>query len=347
MEEKKKGKIVPILIAIIFILLVAIGVLVFITFNKNSVTNTPTDLTETVNKDNEKVESEKEEVKKQEEKVPDYSAKIQEVYNKIGEENFLSKDENANVSSQGKLYTVSNGEIVYNNGNTKNLKFKFDYGVPKYVLQSIKGGQLVGLFVLTESGEVYIINSLDDNFILDTNYDPSRFQVSKMEMSEKIIDITGGKNSVTVPYSGPYFLTEKGNLINEKGKTYDEINRNHVKYMGSLGMMVYINKDNTFEIIRNHNTYEYMEIIDDKGNKVKGKFIFYGSNSGKETCYIVNENDILLQFNNDSLMVAQSLYPYSENKIKDIKYDGKSKVEILLENGEKHTLDNISQYVQL
>lgn len=341
MEEKKKGKIVPILIAIIVILLVAIGVLVFITFNKNSVTNTPTDLTENVNKDNEKVES-----GKQEEKTPDYSAKIQEVYDKIGQQNFFSKG----AQLGPKLYTVSNGEIVYNNGNIKNVKVKFDYGVPKSVCNFIGGGALVRLYVITESGEIYIITpdeGMSDLVILDQNYDTSRLKIAKVEIDEKVIDLTNGNNSVTVPYSGPYFLTEKGNLINEKGKTYDEINRNHVKYIGSLGMMVYINKDNTFEIIRNHNTYEYMEIIDDKGNKVKGKCIFYGTNSGKETCYIVDENNILLQFNNDSLVAVRSLYPYSENKIKSIKYDGKSKVEILLENGEKHTLDNIYQYVQL
>lgn len=334
------------MIAIIVILLVAIGVLVFITFNKNSGTNTPTDLTENVNKDNEKVESEKEEVKKQEEKVPGYSAKIQEVYNKIGEENFLSKG----APSIAKLYTVSNGEIVYNNGNIKNVKVKFDYGVPKYVYNFVGGGVLNRLYVITESGEVYIITRAEDMMdlvILDQNYDTSRLKIAKVEIDEKVIDLTGGNNSVTVPYSGPYFLTEKGNLLNEKGKTYDEINRNHINRTGSLGMMIYINADNTFEIIRNHNTYEYMAIIDDKGNKVKGKFIFYGSNSGKETCYIVDENNILLQFNNDSLMVAQSLYPYSENKIKDIKYDGKNKVEILLENGEKHTIENISQYIKL
>ena len=193
--------------------------------------------------------------------------------------------------------------------------------------------------------EVFIPIEYKNNILIDEmNSNKIGF---KVEIDEKVIDLTNGNNSVTVPYSGPYFLTEKGNLVNEKGKTYDEINRNHINGIGTLGMMVYINKDNTFEIIRNHNTYEYMEIIDDKGNKVTGKCIFYDYISGKENFYIINENNKLLRFNGDSLMVAQSIYPYAENKIKDIKYDGKNKVEILLENGEKHTLENISQYVQL
>ena len=77
------------------------------------------------------------------------------------------------------------------------------------------------------------------------------------------------------------------------------------------------------------------------------RYIFYNTISGKENFYVINENDRLLRFNNESLMVAQSINPYLENKIKDIKYDGKNKVELVLENGESYKIENVNAFFKL
>lgn len=176
-------------------------------------------------------------------------------------------------------------------------------------------------------------------------------KVTKIELGEKIIDITDG-NEAVVPMSGPYYLTESGKLLTKNGTSYDKINRNHISRIGALDALLFINEDNTLETLRSYNSNEYMDIIDENDKKIKIKYIFLEisdrwTNSTSDHFYVVDDDDNLLDFSKQSLMVASEYYE-SKGKVTKLQYNSETfKMEITFNSGESIVIDDVYQYDEI
>jgi len=360
--EKKKKSIVPVLFVIIVVLLVVLGILLYDRIDTNdegTISNEQGNKQENVelNVNNEENLNNEENVVNTENEVQENqnvqnneaNNAVAKAYEKIGDEYWVSKK----TSDKYNSFTINNGSIEYSNGNVKNYKINFEYGKVKYLDKYINGGVLGALILITEENDAYKIR-FNGGLDLGGEPDQSKFVITKIELGEKIIDFTITGGDAVVPYSGPYYLTESGKLLTEDGTSYEEINRNHIVRIGSLGKSVYVNKDNTLEILRVSGTNEYITIVDENGKKIRAKSVFYESSerwygTTQEHFYAVDENDILLHFYEGSLMVADEYYD-SEGKIKviSINYDqNASKIEISFTDGKSITIEKVYGYKEL
>lgn len=177
-------------------------------------------------------------------------------------------------------------------------------GVPKYLNGLIEGGIMAGVICITEEGTVWKSGAIDDSVTIKVEDNFTQIQIS-----EKVIDMTMGGLGV-VPYSGPYYLTEKGNLLRSDGKTYEQINGKHVYSTGTLFTPVYVNTDRTASYQRTLGVDEF--ILNEQGKKVIFKQIF--TNTSEDYTYVVTDDNKLYTFSKDTLMVA-SEYSKAKGKI--------------------------------
>jgi flagellar basal body-associated protein FliL len=321
--EKSKKSIVPVLFIIIVILLCILGFLLcYNVSNKKYVSNEDSNSNLNVEENN---------ISNQESTVNENNQKetIAKIYEKIGNENFASQ------KGKDKLVTLNNGILEYTDFDKQIQQIDFNYGKPKYIQTLYGGGVAYALVVITEENDAYKIN-FNGEFSTG-NADKSKFTTTKIDLGEKIIDLTDG-------YSGPYYLTESGKLLTEDGVSYDTINRNHIKRLGGLGLCVYINEDSTLETLRTSDANEYLDIVDNSGNKIKAKYAFYESSerwTGTTSMhfYVVDENDELLDFYEGSLM---------GKKVSSLKYDDSAdKIEIFYTDNTSTVIEKVYQYIEV
>ena len=213
---------------------------------------------------------------------------------------------------------------------------KFEYGTPVMACP-LPGHDFNGFVVVNDKGEVYICNNIE---FVNGAYDVNNITYTKANISEKIIDIAFEGNEGAVPYSGPYFMTETGKVLNKEGKTYEEVNKDHVARIGTVQYLVYICSDNTFDIPRTNN--DYFKVVDDSGINIKGKKIFMDDSRGVETFYIIGEDNKLYNLDSTANGVVQ-VYPSAENKtVKDIEYNKNSQeVKVIFTDGSELKFSNI------
>ena len=207
---------------------------------------------------------------------------IEEAYEKYDFE-WVSKSKN-------QIAYVENSVVKINANKLQNAKF--EYGTPVMACP-LPGHDFNGFVVVNDKGEVYICNNIE---FVNGAYDVNNITYTKANISEKIIDIAFEGNEGAVPYSGPYFMTETGKVLNKEGKTYEEVNKDHVAPIGTVQYLLYICSDNTFDIPRTNN--DYFKVVDDSGINIKGKKIFMDDSRGVETFYIIGEDNKL--YNLDS-----------------------------------------------
>lgn len=336
--DKKKNSIVPFLFIVIVILLLALCFVIYYKENNRNIVSdneTSSSTKEDINQNLNKEENNIEDIK--DDKINNEIARI---YEKIDSEYWMSKK----TSDKYSIFNLNNKKIEYSNGQI----IDFEYGTPKYIQTILGGGVPYLLIVLTEEDNAYKI-VLNDGLDLSDVCDQSKFDIIKIELDEKIIDMTEG-NGVTVPYSGPYYLTESGKLLTEDGVSYDEINRNHIKRIGSLGRAVYINEDKTLETPRVSQTNEYIDVVYENGEKIKAKVVFCESSekwtgTTSEHFYVIDENDKLLDFSDMSLFVADYYFAHT---VKDFKYsETDNSVVFYYTDGTSEKIEKVYQYVNV
>lgn len=219
--------------------------------------------------------------------------------------------------------------IVTNDKGIKDVDF--NYGTPKYTCP-LPGHEFSGITVVTEDGEVYI-GKIDDY----NTYSVSAF--TKVNMHEKIVDVCFSSNEIEVPYSGPYYMTESGKVLNDKGNTYEEINRDHVASVGDVLNGVYVCEDNTIDILLNDESisYNYVKAMDANKNNIKAKYIFNDSNDG--VYYIVGENNKLYKINDMTTGVCSIV---KDKEVTSVSYTEKLKhMVVCYSEGQKDIFDEV------
>lgn len=128
---------------------------------------------------------------------------------------------------------------------------------------------------VTVFGEADLIgDGLNDNF-------------SRVNIEGTVINMTNGYSPLrkTEP---PYFLLSTGELINEEGSKYEELEGNFVKTIGDRWDPIYIGDDNSISYY-DDDTRQYIRIKDDNGEEIKIKVGFYGG----DIPYVITKDDKL------------------------------------------------------
>lgn len=157
------------------------------------------------------------------------------------------------------LYLEKNGEKK--KLNSINEKVKYITGWGEVTLQSI--------YVLTEVGSIWKIgNNYDKDELYNMIYSGNNVdEFKKLNFSGKVINMTDGDFSTRI-VEGPYFLLDNGELINEDGSKYKELEGNFTKRFGTIKGTIFVTADNTIYEY-NDETRKYIQIKDNNGKSIK------------------------------------------------------------------------------
>ena len=220
-------------------------------------------------------------------------------------------------------------------------------GTVKCIKGFISGGTLGPVYILTNEGKAYTFNY--NYYIGHYNNEHTLLEfvnaikLTEILPNEKILEIYAGG------FDWPYFLTSNGNLINSDGMSYEEVVKNHILKVGTLGDRVYINSDATVSFHRAN--YDCNDVLiseflnSGKDQKLKIKYLCYLSDSGSNTTfYAVGQDNKLYYFNTENFMVANIEYDYEDkevSKLQIIKDSDSSKcVQVVFTDGTTFNIKN-------
>lgn len=256
-------------------------------------------------------------------------------------------------------FIVENNELICIYANLG--KVPFTYGTPLYAYGLFNGGMVLGGIVVTKEGKAYIyasdwygFNKLEDIIF------------KEIKINGKVIDMTLGPD-YAIPSIYPYFLTEDGNLYNKDGKTFEEVNGNHIIRYGdyhNIGYF-YINKDNTLEYelskedVQIYTDYQEGKVLikDTNGNNIKVKSIFATENYINNyyfvyKFYVLDTDNKLLEFSSETKFIAKESDLSIGKKVASISYTydqntriyenkNYNKAYVTFEDGTKITIDRL------
>lgn len=213
-------------------------------------------------------------------------------------------------------------------------EIKFHYGKP-VVVESSTYMDMTGIIVINDNNEAYISNELvyiNENGPM--SLDVSKISFTKMNFKEKIVDVSLMVGDAGLPYSGPYFMTETGNVVNKEGKTYEEINKDHIYAIHFVDspLHVYMCEDSTLDVHKINN--EFIKVVNLDNEIIKAKKIFLSSADDKYIFYIIDETESFYMLREGSVGVAVD-FDDAYGKVKNIDLDkNKAKVKITFTSGE-------------
>ena len=233
---------------------------------------------------------------------------------------------------ENKLYLVKGNEkeVIPINGTAKCIK------------GFLNGGTLGNVYLLTNEGNAYIWNfeyNVDKAFSYTTLHDiANNIKFEGVLQDEKILEIYAAGIE-------PYFLTEKGKLINIAKLSYEDVVKNHTITCGNLGDYVYINSDATLSFHRGNYDCNDVLIVDYKAKtdkKLKIKYITYlSSNNTKVTYYAIGEDNKLYTFSKADLMIAYNEYENKDvSKLQIIKSGNSKYVQVVFTDGSTFDIRN-------
>ena len=227
-------------------------------------------------------------------------------------------------------------------------------GTVKCIKGFINGGTLASIYILTNEGKAFTFNYEfqlssynNENTLLEF---VNAIKLTEVLPTEKILEIYIG--GFAVPHygiHGPYFLTDSGKLINSDGMSYEEVAKNHILKVGTLGDRVYINSDATVSFHRAN--YDCNDVLiseflnSGKDQKLKIKYLCHLSNRDTNTTfYAIGQDNKLYSFDKDSFMVANIEYDYEDkdvSKLQIIKDSDSSKcVQVVFTDGTTFNIKN-------
>lgn len=220
-------------------------------------------------------------------------------------------------------------------------------GTVKCIKGFLSGGTLGPVYILTNEGKAYTFNY--NYYIGHYNNEHTLLEfvnaikLTEILPNEKILEIYAGG------FDWPYFLTSNGNLINSDGMSYEEVTKNHILKVGTLGDRVYINSDATVSFHRAN--YDCNDVLiseflnSGKDQKLKIKYLCHLSNRDTNTTfYAVGQDNKLYYFNTENFMVANLEYDYEDkevSKLQIIKDSDSSKcVQVVFTDGTTFNIKN-------
>lgn len=234
-------------------------------------------------------------------------------------------------------------KVLYFERDGKKNKINSITDTPKYI-SSFTTNRISQVNVLTEEGTIWRLGRINqndddaDSLLFDGKIDEFR----KVDFKDKVINITYG-DLFYINYQGYYYLLENGDLIDDRGISYDYLKGDFIESIGeSIQSQIFISSDNTISYF----DAEYIKIKNEKDAILKAKAIFmqYDDNYILKT-FIVDENDILYYiddfFYNVENIVAKKYNDISDEQVKTTVYDNTNKLTIIFKDNKELILEGI------
>lgn len=240
---------------------------------------------------------------------------LESIYAKYEDLYWLFDENSTEIEFSNSKIVIENGIAYLEKNNTK-TKIDSINGKVKYI--TAWGEQtLERVYVLTEDGKIWVSICSDSGEKSDGLNDIFR----NVNIQGTVINMTNGNSALRIT-EPPYFLLSTGELINEKGSNYDELDGNFIKSFGNAYTQIYVGSDNTISYY-NDATRTYSKIKDENGNLVKMKdaFVQWSSiysnivdeSGGDDRLIILTEDDKLLYFDGYENITAKK-YTAAKNK---------------------------------
>lgn len=241
---------------------------------------------------------------------------FESIYAKYEDLHWLFDDNNATeIEFINKKIVLENGIAYLEENNTRKTIDSIE-GKAKNI--TMWGEQtLERVYVLTEDGKVWVSICSDSGEKSDGLNDIFK----NVNIQGTVINMTNGNSALRI-VEPPYFLLSTGELINEKGSSYDELDGNFINSFGNSYTQIYVGSDNTISYY-NDTTRTYSKIKDENGNLVKMKdaFVQWSSiysnivaeSGGDDRLIILTEDDKLLYFDGYENITAKK-YTAANNK---------------------------------
>ena len=240
---------------------------------------------------------------------------LESIYAKYEDLYWLFDENSTEIEFSNSKIVIENGIAYLEKNNTK-TKIDSINGKVKYI--TAWGEQtLERVYVLTEDGKIWVSICSDSGEKSDGLNDIFR----NVNIQGTVINMTNGNSALRIT-EPPYFLLSTGELINEQGSNYDELDGNFIKSFGNAYTQIYVGSDNTISYY-NDTTRTYSKIKDENGNLVKMKdaFVQWSSiysnivdeSGGDDRLIILTEDDKLLYFDGYENITAKK-YTAANNK---------------------------------
>ena len=247
--------------------------------------------------------------------INDNTVDLEAIYAKYKDLYWLFDENSTEIEFANNKIVIENGIAYLQKNNTK-TKIDSINGKVKYI--TAWGEQtLERVYALTEDGKVWVSICSDSGEKSDGLNDIFK----NVNIQGTVINITNGNSALRIT-EPPYFLLSTGELINEKGSNYDELDGNFIKSFGNAYSQIYVGYDNTISYY-NDNTKTYTKIKDEHGNlvKIKDAFVQWSSvysnivdeTGGDERLIILTEDNKLLYFDGYENITAKN-YTAANNK---------------------------------
>lgn len=225
---------------------------------------------------------------------------------------------------------VKDGKITIELAD-KTYEVNFNYGTPVLVCD-IPAQAFSGIVVLNDKGEVY--KSSEAEYDVNDNLQSSKFTFTKVNLDDEIIDMSRSGGDGVVPYSGPYYMTKSGKVINGENKTYEEVNKDHINLFGGLDYLIFVCEDKTVDVGRMAG--DYVKVVDENGKNIKIKYIFDPNTSNEYKIIDENNKYYTLLFNSNGVAY------YEEKTVREFSYDNTKYVaKVIFTDGEVETYEYV------
>lgn len=187
------------------------------------------------------------------------------------------------------------------------------------------------MYILVMSKRFPSIGDYEDTGVY---FDIDKLTYTKINFDEKIVDVALSGGPGTLPNSGPYYMTTTGKVITKDGKTYEEVNKDHINLFGGLDYLIFVCEDKTVDAGRTAG--DYVKVVDENGKNIKIKYIFDPNTSNEYKIIDENNKYYTLLFNSNGVAY------YEEKTVKEFSYDNtKNVAKVTFTDGEVETYEYV------
>ena len=347
MKEKKYLKIslgTGILLALIVILIVAlVGMYFYYNPKKDEKfadtnTNLPSEMDEnTTQKDTN--------ISKEENKQSNNTVK--NPYEKYSDLEWDCDEKNIKLEIAKNEEYIIEGGVLYFEKDGERQKINSITDTPKYI-SAFTTNRISQVNVLTEEGTVWRLGKINKNDFDDADSLLSYGKIGefkKVNFKDKVVNITYG-DLLLIDYSGYYYLLENGDLVNDKGTSYDYLKGDFTKNIGEeIQSQLFISPDNTISYF-DYDTQKYNKIRNEKNTIIKVKTVFMSYDNELIT-FLIDEIDTLYYIDEVDGFIAKKYNDISNEPVKSVIYNNSDQLKIIFTDNKELVVDGILEVYEL
>ena len=242
---------------------------------------------------------------------------------------------------------IIEGGVLYFEKDGERQKINSITDTPKYI-SAFTTNRISQVNVLTEEGTVWRLGKINKNDFDDADSLLSYGKIGefkKVNFKDKVVNITYG-DLLLIDYSGYYYLLENGDLVNDKGTSYDYLKGDFTKNIGEeIQSQLFISPDNTISYF-DYDTQKYNKIRNEKNTIIKVKTVFMSYDNELIT-FLIDEIDTLYYINEVDGFIAKKYNDISNEPVKSVIYNNSDQLKIIFTDNKELVVDGILEVYEL